>query len=101
MSHNDKKGKYLVCRCYCPSWRKLVQINLADAAERATLLERAPALPQITVGSRQLADLEMLAEGAFSPVTGFYDAERLSECRQIHAPEQWPSLVYSGYACCN
>ncbi|GCE05643.1 sulfate adenylyltransferase [Dictyobacter aurantiacus] len=46
-------------------------INLAADAERAALVERAATLPQITVGSRQLADLEMLANGAYSPLHGF------------------------------
>src|SRR6266700_164774 len=31
----------------------------------------AQGLTQITIGSRQLADLEMLAAGAYSPLTGF------------------------------
>jgi sulfate adenylyltransferase len=46
-------------------------INLAGERERAELLDLARGLPQITVGSRQLADLEMLANGAYSPLNGF------------------------------
>ncbi|GCE13902.1 sulfate adenylyltransferase [Tengunoibacter tsumagoiensis] len=46
-------------------------LNQASEAERVALLERAQTLPQITVGSRQLADLEMLAIGAYSPLGGF------------------------------
>lgn len=46
-------------------------VNLASEAESADLRERAQGLPQITVGSRQLADLEMLANGAYSPLGGF------------------------------
>ncbi|GCF10499.1 sulfate adenylyltransferase [Dictyobacter arantiisoli] len=46
-------------------------INLVGDAERAALLERAHSLPRITVGSRQLADLEMFAIGAYSPLRGF------------------------------
>jgi len=46
-------------------------INMADAAEQATLLDHAQSLPHITIGSRQLADLEMLAQGAYSPLRGF------------------------------
>ncbi|MDQ2903195.1 MAG: sulfate adenylyltransferase [Chloroflexota bacterium] len=46
-------------------------INRANEAESAELQERAKALPKITVGSRQLADLEMLAIGAYSPLKGF------------------------------
>ncbi|MBA2285364.1 MAG: sulfate adenylyltransferase [Ktedonobacteraceae bacterium] len=46
-------------------------INRANEAERAELQERARTLPKLTVGSRQLADLEMLAIGAYSPLRGF------------------------------
>jgi sulfate adenylyltransferase len=46
-------------------------INLASEAERVELQGCAPGLPHITVGSRQLADLEMLANGAYSPLGGF------------------------------
>ncbi len=46
-------------------------LNLAEETERAEFLERAKGLPQITIGSRQLADLEMLAIGAYSPLNGF------------------------------
>ena len=53
-----------------PHGGKLI-VNMADEAERASLHERAHSLPQIVVGSRQLADLEMLANGAYSPLSGF------------------------------
>jgi ATP sulfurylase/adenylyl-sulfate kinase len=46
-------------------------LNFANEAEREELLERAPKLLQIQVGSRQLADLEMLANGGYSPLHGF------------------------------
>jgi sulfate adenylyltransferase len=46
-------------------------LNMAGDAERAELQERARDLPEIVVGSRQLADLEMLAIGAYSPLDGF------------------------------
>ena len=47
-------------------------INMADAAEQAALQDRAQALPRVLIGSRQLADLEMLANGAYSPLKGFF-----------------------------
>lgn len=66
-------------------------INLADEAERAALVERAKALPQITVGSRQLADLEMLANGAYSPLTGFMGrADYLSVVNDMHLSNGLP-----------
>src|SRR5208282_6183007 len=43
----------------------------APAAERSKLGAHAAGLPSVTLGSRDLADLEMLASGAFSPLTGF------------------------------
>ncbi len=46
-------------------------VNMANEVERAELQERAKGLPQVVVGSRQLADLEMLASGAYSPLGGF------------------------------
>jgi sulfate adenylyltransferase len=45
--------------------------NWADESEQAELRELAQGLPQIVIGSRQLADLEMLANGAYSPLRGF------------------------------
>jgi sulfate adenylyltransferase len=39
--------------------------------DRETLLERAPSLPKITLRHREVSDLEMIANGAFSPLEGF------------------------------
>ncbi|MGH7778309.1 MAG: sulfate adenylyltransferase [Candidatus Binataceae bacterium] len=43
----------------------------APAAERATLKTHAASLPAVTLTARDISDLEMLASGAFSPLTGF------------------------------
>ncbi len=60
-------------------------INLADEQERAELQERAKSLPTIQVGSRQLADLEMLAIGAYSPLSGFMNrADYLGVVNGMH-----------------
>ena len=39
--------------------------------ERAAARAHAGKLPIVTLGARELADLEMIATGAFSPLTGF------------------------------
>jgi len=46
-------------------------VNMAGEAERSEWQARAKSMPQVVVSSRQLADLEMLAVGAYSPLTGF------------------------------
>jgi len=60
-------------------------INMAGESERAALQERARSLPQLVVGSRQLADLEMLATGAYSPLAGFStQADYLGSVNDMH-----------------
>ena len=46
-------------------------LNMASDQEQSALRQLANSLPQVQVGSRQLADLEMLANGAYSPLNGF------------------------------
>src|SRR5579859_6384221 len=65
--------------------------NVAEGAEHESLLEQAKSLPQITIGSRQLADLEMLAIGAYSPLTGFVtQADYLSIVNEMHLSNGLP-----------
>ena len=40
-------------------------------AERESAIERADSLPSITIGSVAASDLELIGNGAFSPLTGF------------------------------
>ncbi len=69
-------------------------INMASETERLTLQERVKALAQITIGSRQLADLEMLAIGAYSPLTGFMTrADYLSVVNDMHLGNGLPWTV--------
>lgn len=66
-------------------------INLASEDERTVLQERAKELPQIVVGSRQLADLEMLANGAYSPLGGFMTrGDYLSVVNDMHLSNGLP-----------
>ena len=39
--------------------------------ERETLLERVPSMTRINLSAREVSDLEMIANGAFSPLEGF------------------------------
>jgi ATP sulfurylase/adenylyl-sulfate kinase len=45
--------------------------RLATPEQAAALRARLPALPRLTLGPRALADLDLLAVGAFSPLEGF------------------------------
>ena len=53
-----------------PHGGALVQ-RFAAADDRAHWLRRAASLPRITLNRREISDLEMIAVGAFSPLTGF------------------------------
>ncbi len=69
-------------------------INMAGEKERAALQERALSLPQVLVGSRQLADLEMLAIGAYSPLGGFMNqADYLGSVKDMHLSNGLPWSV--------
>src|SRR5438309_651106 len=42
-----------------------------SGVERETLLERVPSMPGINLRPREISDLEMIANGALSPLEGF------------------------------
>ena len=64
---------------------------MAGESERAELQERALSLSQVEVGSRQLADLEMLAIGAYSPLRGFMTkADYLGSVNDMHLASGLP-----------
>src|SRR5437588_8447574 len=66
-------------------------LNMASEAERAALHECARDLPQIVIRSRQLADLEMLAQGAYSPLGGFMTrADYFSVVNAMHLESGLP-----------
>ena len=73
-----------------PHGGKLI-LNMAGETERAELQERAQNMPQLVIGSRQLADLEMLAIGAYSPLNGFMlQADYLSVVNDMHLANGLP-----------
>ena len=49
---------------------RLINRELAGV-ERETLLEQVPAMARIDLRAREVSDLEMIANGAFSPLEGF------------------------------
>jgi len=49
--------------------------RIAGAKEREDFEERAPNMPRLTLSQRELADLEMLASGAMSPLEGYMSLE--------------------------
>src|SRR5258708_11328079 len=69
-------------------------INMAGKEEQAELQQRAGSLPQLEIGSRQLADLEMLATGAYSPLAGCMNrADYLGSVKHMHLSNGLPSSV--------
>jgi len=69
-------------------------VNMASELERAMVLERAKGLMQITVGSRQLGDLEMLAVAAYSPLIGFMTrTDYLSVVNDMHLSNGLPWTI--------
>src|SRR5579872_7634058 len=69
-------------------------VNMAGEQERTELQERARNLPRIEVGSRQLADLEMLAIGAYSPLGGFMNkSDYLGVVNDMHLHNGLPWTV--------
>ena len=69
-------------------------INMAGEAERTELQRRAKSLTQVVVGTRQLADLEMLAIGAYSPLGGFMKrADYLGVVNDMHLANGLPWSV--------
>src|SRR5438128_9180321 len=69
-------------------------LNMASADERTVLQEHAKSLPEVVVGSRHLADLEMLAIGAYSPLGGFMKrADYLGVVNDMHLDNGLPWSV--------
>jgi len=57
-----------------PHGGKLIDRTL-QGIERQTAFENAHALPRLTLSKRNLADLECIATGVYSPLEGFVDEE--------------------------
>jgi sulfate adenylyltransferase len=70
-------------------------VNLmAEDRDRERLVEDAASVPQVVVGARELSDLEMLAVGALSPLTGFQnEAEYHSILETMHLTNGLPWTI--------
>ena len=65
--------------------------RLASGTEAAALAAEAKGLPKLALGVRSLSDLEMIAVGAFSPLTGFMGrAAYAGVVEDMHLPDGLP-----------
>ena len=75
-------------------------VDLLVEPERASVLkDLALHLPSITLNDHQLCDIELLATGAFSPLTGFMtraDYEPEAERVQVQDGTIWPLPICLG-----
>jgi len=76
-----------------PHGGKLVDLLLPEpAAERIT--QESEHLPKVAVGKRELSDLEMLAVGALSPLTGFMgEKDYRSVIEEMHLASGLPWTI--------
>jgi sulfate adenylyltransferase len=64
------------------------------AKDSAALLERATAAPQVRLSEVALSDLELIATGVLSPLTGFMDGESYrSVVYDMHLPDGLPWTI--------
>jgi sulfate adenylyltransferase len=79
-----------------PHGGTLVNLHLSDGeAQRAA--EEARHLPKVAIGDRELSDLEMMAVGALSPLTGFMgEKDYWSVIRTMHLENGLPWTIPVG-----
>src|ERR1700692_4837823 len=78
----------------------LVDLN-APAAERSAIARHAGGLKTVRLSARDLADLEMLASGAFSPLEGFMgeaDYVRSRDAMRLASGVPWAISITLGVA---
>jgi len=66
--------------------------RVIKGGERDTLLKKAPSLPSIVLNHRELSDLDMIACGALSPLTGFMksaDYQKVVESMRLASGIPW------------
>src|SRR4051812_32161755 len=70
--------------------------RVVDASKAEALKKEAAALPAVTLSAREAGDLEMIAIGAFSPLTGFMgqkDFEGVCKNIRLASGVVWPTPV--------
>jgi sulfate adenylyltransferase len=80
-------------RLIAPHGGQLVNLYAVSAAERVALKREAIQLPAWDLTARQSCDLELLANGAFSPLQGFMtrgDYERVCKEMRLTSGLLWP-----------
>src|SRR5579883_3435488 len=78
--------------------QELVDLRVPDS-ERAQMRVYAEKLPVATLNARDLADLEMLATGPFSPLTGYMgeaDYLRSRDEMRLASGTPWPIPITLG-----
>ena len=79
-----------------PHGGSLVNLHVVTAADRLALKRDAATLPAWDLNARQLCDLELLTNGAFSPLQGFMTRDDYkSVCRDMRLASGvlWPMPV--------
>jgi len=76
-----------------PHGGELIDLRLPpDEAERASA--EAEHLPKVSIGRRELSDLEMMAVGALSPLRGFMgEKDYRSALEEMHLPDGLPWTI--------
>src|SRR2546425_1068500 len=67
--------------------------RVVDGEERRSVFERARALPSLALHPRSVADLELIASGGYSPLTGFMgqaDYQRVLHEMRLADGQPWP-----------
>ena len=83
-------------RLIAPHGDQLVNLYAVSAAERVALKREAVQLPSWDLTARQICDLELLMNGAFSPLQGFMkraDYERVCKEMRLASGLLWPMPI--------
>src|SRR2546428_6106930 len=65
--------------------------RVVDGEERRSVFERARGLPSLALHPRSVADLELIASGGYSPLTGFMgQADYQRVLHEMRLADGWP-----------